>query len=479
MGEDPQDSTQAKHMTHLAVGDYTLIRNLGVGSSGKVKLARHNTIGKEFAIKVISRAQYGMTPPCNAGGPRPYKKNTKDLSAEARVLREASITKLLHHPNICSLHEIFIHSNQYFLVFEYVNGVQMLDYIISRGKVKERTARKFARQIGSALEYCHRNNVVHRNLCLENILVSETTDITIIDFGLSNLFDLSACLDTYCATHYFPAPEILDGVPYTGPKVDVWSFGVVLYTIVCGRVPFDAENLPLLHAKIKQGLLKYPVWITKECKHLLSRMLVTNSSTRASLSEVLCHPWMVRGFSGPPDPHLGPREPLRSPEVLDRGVINNMKGFDFGTQEEIERRLTGILESESYLSVVERWEDKNRTLSDDFDGVGGIDTFSPSRASLAVSDDATVVAEDETNENKRLSDSANPGRSRFSILRSFPLKFLSPVVQPPAEPCIPSSCRLDVEREQADPTGGFHPLLSVYYLTREILERERAARLSK
>ena len=82
---------------------------------------------------------------------------------------------LLHHPYICGMRVLITHTNHYYMVTEYVNGGQMLDYIISHGRLKERVARKFSRQIASALDYCHRNCVVHRDLKIENILISHTT----------------------------------------------------------------------------------------------------------------------------------------------------------------------------------------------------------------------------------------------------------------------------------------------------------------
>ena len=196
------------------------------------------------------------------------KQASKDASKEIRTIREAALSMLLHHPYICGMRELITHTNHYYMVFEYVNGGQMLDYIISHGRLRERVARKFARQIGSALDYCHRNNVVHRDLKIENILISQTGNIKIIDFGLSNLYNPAAHLATFCGSLYFAAPELLNAKVYTGPEVDVWSFGVVLYVLVCGKVPFDDQSMPALHAKIKRGLVEYPVWLSAG-KHVL------------------------------------------------------------------------------------------------------------------------------------------------------------------------------------------------------------------
>lgn len=182
------------------------------------------------------------------------------------------------------MREFIMQPSYHYMVFEYVNGGQMLDYIISHGRLRERVARKFARQIGSALEYCHKNSVVHRGklsilyiwicfLCslpcpsildlkIENILISETGNIKIIDFGLSNLFDPATRLATFCGSLYFAAPELLNAKVYVGPEVDVWSFGVVLYVLVNGKVPFDDQHMPALHAKIKRGVFDYPEWMS-------------------------------------------------------------------------------------------------------------------------------------------------------------------------------------------------------------------------
>lgn len=88
----------------------------------------------------------------------------------------------------------------------------------------------------------HANNIVHRDLKIENIMISDSSEIKIIDFGLSNLYDSRKQLHTFCGSLYFAAPELLKANPYTGPEVDVWSFGVVLFVLVCGKVPFDDEN---------------------------------------------------------------------------------------------------------------------------------------------------------------------------------------------------------------------------------------------
>jgi serine/threonine protein kinase len=148
------------------------------------------------------------------------------------------------------------------LLLDYIDGGQLLDYIICHGRLKEQRARRFARQITSALDYCHRNSIVHREICVENIMVSEMGDIKFVGFNVSNVFSPQSYLSTFCGSLYCPAPELLESTPYIGPEVDIWSFGVVLYVLVCGKVPFDGESPHILSQKIKNGSVKFPRWLS-------------------------------------------------------------------------------------------------------------------------------------------------------------------------------------------------------------------------
>ncbi|TRM66776.1 hypothetical protein BD626DRAFT_565862 [Schizophyllum amplum] len=482
-----RDRDRERQRTKI-VGDYTLGKTLGAGSMGKVKLATHNQTGEKLAIKILPRTQVSAS----AEG----SKKDKDASKEIRTLREAGLSLLLHHPYVCGMRELIVHAHHYYMVFEYVNGGQMLDYIISHGRLRERVARKFARQIASALDYCHKNNVVHRDLKIENILISTSGNIKIIDFGLSNLYDPTAHLDTFCGSLYFAAPELLNARVYTGPEVDVWSFGVVLYVLVCGKVPFDDQSMPALHAKIKRGLVEYPMWLSAECKHLLSRMLVTNPAARAPLSEVISHPWMVRGFSGAPEPHLVHREPLRSTDI-ERPVVHSMvecqvvcgMGLEGDgkpvpatseerhtgpddppatpakssteddkrrrAEDELERRLREILESEAYARAVRLWANKRSGKRDVALGLSSSSLITP-------------VSPSTTSLDSR--DTPRKASRRFSGFDFYRKKFFGAT---PGNVGGNSSSSLIAGREPPDPTYGFHPLISMYFLAREKLERER------
>lgn len=344
-----------------SIGDWVFAKTIGSGSMGKVKVARHRITQEVCAVKVVPRAAK-IWQRQHAHDPMPTestliakrrKEYEKEVARDTRTVREGALGKLLYHPYICRLYEMIPMTNHYYMLFEYVTGGQMLDYIVSHGSLKERHARRFARGIASALEYCHSNNVVHRDLKVENIMITMNGEIKLIDFGLSNLYDRRQLLKTYCGSLYFAAPELLRAHPYVGPEVDVWSFGVVLYVLVSGKVPFDDQSVNVLHEKIKRGTVEYPPFISHECVSLLSRMLVVDPLHRATVKEVMRHPWMCRGYDGPPQSYLPYREPLQLP--LDIDVVRQLTSLELGSEERILTELTTLLSSDQYVSDCRIW----------------------------------------------------------------------------------------------------------------------------
>ncbi|KAL8718106.1 MAG: hypothetical protein Q9225_004728 [Loekoesia sp. 1 TL-2023] len=396
-------------------GQWSLGKTIGAGSMGKVKLAKNLETGEQVAVKIVPRQS---TDEHHSNRER----ERADQSKEIRTAREAAIVTLLNHPYICAMRDVVRTNYHWYMLFEYVNGGQMLDYIISHGRLKEKQARKFGRQIASALDYCHRNSIVHRDLKIENILISKTGDIKIIDFGLSNLFSPRAHLKTFCGSLYFAAPELLNARQYTGPEVDIWSFGIVLYVLVCGKVPFDDQSMPQLHAKIKEGVVDYPSWLSNECRNLISRMLVTDPKKRASLSEILNHPWITKGFNSPPENYLPHREPIQLP--LDTAVVEKMTGFDFGSSEYITRELTKVINSEEYQEAVRQNAREQLSHAASGEKKRGVFDFYKRRNSIS---------------------------SRDTLVNSS-----SEAVQ-----------------LGSDPINAFSPFLSIYYLVKEKQEREK------
>lgn len=280
--QEPTGPVKKQATTIRSIGDYQVVRTIGSGSTGKVKLAVDLRTQQKVAVKIISRKYI------NEPG-----KNSKETPAsrKRRVLREAAILNLANHPNIVKLYDLYVTDEYYCMVFEYVDGGQMLDYIISYGKLAENQARKFFIQLLSAVAYCHANGIVHRDLKIENVLIDGNGDVKLVDFGLSNFYDPDAKLKTFCGSLYFAAPELLKGITYTGPEVDVWSLGIILFVLVAGKVPFDDKSLSALHEKIKSGKFAVPLHLTPECQNLLKVMIEVDPQKRATIAEIMAHPW--------------------------------------------------------------------------------------------------------------------------------------------------------------------------------------------
>lgn len=220
------------------IGKYKLLKTIGKGNFAKVKLAKHVPTGKEVAIKIIDKTQL----------------NPGSLQ---KLFREVRIMKMLDHPNIVKLFQVIETEKTLYLVMEYASGGEVFDYLVLHGRMKEKEARAKFRQIVSAVQYCHQKRIIHRDLKAENLLLDSEMNIKIADFGFSNEFTPGSKLDTFCGSPPYAAPELFQGKKYDGPEVDVWSLGVILYTLVSGSLPFDGTTLRELRERVLRGKYRY------------------------------------------------------------------------------------------------------------------------------------------------------------------------------------------------------------------------------
>jgi len=258
------------------VGHYDLEKTIGQGQFGKVKLARHVLTGSRVAVKIIVKSKL-------------------DEETLKKVYREVRIMKELNHPNIIRLYEVIETEKVLFLVMEYASGGEVLDFIITHGKLNESQARKFFYQIVSAVDYCHKHYVIHRDIKCENLLLDADLNIKIIDFGLSNCFTPGHLMNTFCGSPTYCAPELIQRIEYKGPEIDIWSMGVVLFVLVCGYLPFDAKDFQTLFRKILRGNYLLSPAVSKECGSLIAAMLEGDPSKRITVEGIYEHPWFDRG----------------------------------------------------------------------------------------------------------------------------------------------------------------------------------------
>ncbi|XP_019502966.1 PREDICTED: serine/threonine-protein kinase SIK3 isoform X2 [Hipposideros armiger] len=173
------------------------------------------------------------------------------------------------------------------------------DHLVAHGRMAEKEARRKFKQIVAAVFFCHCRNIVHRDLKAENLLLDANLNIKIADFGFSNLFTPGQLLKTWCGSPPYAAPELFEGKEYDGPKVDIWSLGVVLYVLVCGALPFDGSTLQNLRARVLSGKFRIPFFMSTECEHLIRHMLVLDPSKRLSMEQICKHKWMKLGDADP------------------------------------------------------------------------------------------------------------------------------------------------------------------------------------
>ncbi|WPH01445.1 sucrose non-fermenting protein kinase 1-like protein [Acrodontium crateriforme] len=306
------------------LGQYNIVKTLGEGSFGKVKLAIHQSSGQKVALKIISRR----------------KLVTRDMAG--RIEREIQYLQLLRHPHIIKLYTVITTPSEIIMVLEYAGG-ELFDYIVQNGKMAEDKARKFFQQIVCAVEYCHRHKIVHRDLKPENLLLDEQLNVKIADFGLSNIMTDGNFLKTSCGSPNYAAPEVISGKLYAGPEVDVWSCGVILYVLLVGRLPFDDEYIPALFKKIAQGNYMVPNYLSHGAVRLIRAMLQVNPVHRITIPEIRQDPWFTKDLA----------EYLRPPvdEFVDTGVDPNKaiipselsKGAPVAVQEKLHESVVGKL----------------------------------------------------------------------------------------------------------------------------------------
>ncbi|XP_064185216.1 serine/threonine-protein kinase MARK2-like isoform X7 [Anguilla rostrata] len=218
---------------------------------------------------------------------------------------------------------------------EYASGGEVFDYLVAHGRMKEKEARAKFRQIVSAVQYCHQKCIVHRDLKAENLLLDADMNIKIADFGFSNEFTLGNKLDTFCGSPPYAAPELFQGKKYDGPEVDVWSLGVILYTLVSGSLPFDGQNLKELRERVLRGKYRIPFYMSTDCENLLKKFLILNPSKRGSLEQqIMRDRWMNVGHEDEElKPYVEPQPDYKDPKRTD---IMLQMGY---SQEEIQDSL--------------------------------------------------------------------------------------------------------------------------------------------
>ena len=265
-----------KNSINVTISDihYKIIRKLGEGMFSTVKLASHSLTGEKVAIKILEKT-----------------KVTK-LEEKERINRELAIMRKLNHYNIVKLYQIVETKLTIYLIQENVQGKEFMEYLNKKGRLKEVEACKFFHQIISGLEYIHQCGIAHRDFKPENILITnDETVLKIIDFGLSNMYKNNQLLKTACGSPCYAPPEMIKEESYDGAKSDIWSSGIILYLMLCGKLPFYHEQNEIMYEKILSGKFEHPNYLSDNAKDILDKIIEVDPKKRLNFEEIKSHPW--------------------------------------------------------------------------------------------------------------------------------------------------------------------------------------------
>lgn len=221
-----------------------------------------------------------------------------------RLKSEIELLKSLDHPGIVKLMEVYESDERVYLVFEYKNG-DLYNYIQTKGPVTETIAMEIFRQLIDAVDHCHKKNIVHLDIKLENILIDEATlEVTLADFGFATYFEEGTKLEKWCGSPFTVAPEIITRTPYDARTVDLWALGSVLYTILNGSYPFQAPTVNEVLQKTKNGKMN-PIHssVGYSVKDVIVKILTLDMSKRIKMEQLQAHPWckLAAGLARIPD----------------------------------------------------------------------------------------------------------------------------------------------------------------------------------
>uniref|UniRef100_G1TFS0 non-specific serine/threonine protein kinase n=1 Tax=Oryctolagus cuniculus TaxID=9986 RepID=G1TFS0_RABIT len=259
---------------------YQVLKITGKGSFGQVALAHHLESGTQVAVKMIA-----------TGG-----QNSRRFQ---QFCAEAEIMKGLHHPHIIKLLQLRHTAQRGYIFMEYAIKGDLRCYLIERGCLQDEEIRPIFYQTLSAVHYCHEQRIVHRDLKLENLLLDDNLNIKLTDFGLSCKLADGEHLKCLRGTLHYCAPEEFRAEAFNGYKADVWSLGVVLYTMVTKSLPFEGKDFVHLKETILSAYYRIPSYVNIELENLLDRLLTRNPEERPTVADIMGHQWLRVGHKAP------------------------------------------------------------------------------------------------------------------------------------------------------------------------------------
>ena len=365
------------------IGNYTLGIEIGSGAFGKVVLGTHILTGETVAIKILDKLILSQTP--------------EDYEL---VHQEIAILKIVKHKNIAQLYEIMETPQNIYIIMEYCEGKDLMDYILLKTRLGELESLKLFQQLINALLYLHSQNIAHRDIKIDNMLLDNKKNLKLVDFGLSTKYTDDELLNQPCGTVVYAAPEVLEGKEYHGMLADVWSSGIVLYGMLSGYLPFCDQDDEVNKQNVLKGDIEIPEFFSPLVKDLLSHMLDMNPMTRYTLQDIQDHAWFNR------------REAIMLPGIVigenkipvDERILNMIEAYGLEKNKVRESLINNKFDSGTSMYYLLVRKVKNQG----FDSVS--DMCSVEFVSFII-DDKNSIKKDDDSDSDKIEDSDNNGKS--------------------------------------------------------------------
>lgn len=297
----------------IIFGKYKIIKIIGTGAFSIVALVTTLSNSQLYACKICSR------------------KSLNENNLFYRFEREVRTLQTLNHPNIVRLYDVVYEDNLIYLIMEYCQHGELFQFIIDQQRVPEFLARNIFKQLLDAIAYIHSKSVAHRDIKPENILLDAENNAKIADFGLCHPIT-NKLLETPCGSPFYAPPEVIANEQYDGKASDVWSLGVVLFTMVTGSLPWRQANQTQLYLQIQNADFVIPGFVTPNCRDIIQRCMSHNPSERPMPMDLIMHPWfeeqneMAQLFGSKPRlPVPPPADFNLAPQPRQRPIIIRLK----------------------------------------------------------------------------------------------------------------------------------------------------------
>jgi len=442
------------------IGHWQLGKTIGKGGCSRVRVVRHRFRDQYGAVKIITRSTAESTRAQSLANLIDSSNGTAAVSPSGHkpipygLEREIAVMKLLEHPNIVRLYDVWENRNELYLIMEYVDGGELFHYVDERKGLSEHETVYIFRQIVSAILYCHRLLICHRDLKPENILLNrQNLTVKLIDFGMAALQPEGRLLSTPCGSPHYAAPEIVSSKPYDGTQADVWSCGVILYMMLTGTTPYNYSqdgDIRVLFRDIAKAHYWMPPNLSPEAKDLIRCIFIPNPKRRITMDDVWDHPLLHKydgrfgyeGEAGTKEAAIGPALTIDQWKVkriqdVDREILRNMRTLWHSEPEQslIQKLLNNEYNQEKlfYAALVKHQDEQFENY------VGGTDEMEYSASDYHHSRPPTAA-------NAPPLPSAPRSQSQYSILNNEHLRPSHSFVEPP-----PSISSYDPYRASKNP----------------------------